>query len=166
MRVAVGNSRVRAVVAVSHALPLARRRARRRPDPRPERRRGRLLPRRHGHPDHHGHVPRPIFAPGHDAFLADILAVDPVAEAGNIARPVLLVRGGGDPTVTAADIKRLSPALRTGGQVMAGSAQSDHNLTLAGAGHEHSNTPTAQATHRDPDVFDGLTAWVKAYLAG
>jgi len=107
---------------------------------------------------------RPIFAPGHDAYLADIFKASPVSDVGNIAQPVLLVRGGGDPAVTAEDIQRLSPSLRTGGQVMVGSAQSNHNLALAGAGHEHSNTPTAQVTHRDPDVFGGLTAWVKANL--
>ena len=109
---------------------------------------------------------RPIFAPGHDAYLADIFALSPKTEANRVDQSVLLVRGGGDPAVTAADFQGLSPSLRTGGQVMAGSPQSDHNLTLAGPGHEHSNTPTAQVTHRDPDVFGGLTAWVKANLAG
>jgi len=109
---------------------------------------------------------RPIFAPGHDAYLTELFALNPVTEVSRVAQPVLLVRGGGDPTVTVADTDRLSPALRTGGQVMAGSSQSDHNLTLAGGGHEHSNTATAQVTQRDPDVFGGLTAWVKANLAG
>jgi len=109
---------------------------------------------------------RPIFGPGHDAYLAEILAMSPSTEVARVVQPVLLVRGGADPTVTAADTERLSPSLRTGGQVMAGSAQSNHNLTLAGAGHEHSNTAIAEVVKRDQDVFGGLTAWVKVNLAG
>jgi pimeloyl-ACP methyl ester carboxylesterase len=109
---------------------------------------------------------RPIFASGHDAYLAAVLAADPMVAVNRVDQPVLLVRGGGDPAVTAEDAARLSSSLRTGGQVMVGSSDADHNLTLAGAGHEHSNTPTAQVTHRDTDVFAGLTTWVKANLAG
>ncbi len=109
---------------------------------------------------------RPIFAPGQDAYLTALFAVDPLAEVGRLAQPVLLVRGGGDPTVVAADTERMSQSLRTGGQVMVGSADADHNLTLAGAAHEHSNSPIPQVTHRDTDAIGGLTAWVKSNLAG
>ena len=82
-----------------------------------------------------------------------------------MAAPVLLVRGGGDASVTAADTDKLSASLRTGGQVMIASNSANHNLTLAGGGHEHSNTATAQVTHRDADVTAGLSAWVKANIA-
>jgi pimeloyl-ACP methyl ester carboxylesterase len=109
---------------------------------------------------------RPIFAPGQDGYLAALLPVDPVAEVGRVAQPVLLVRGGGDPSVTQADTDLMRASLRTGGQVMVGSSDADHNLTLAGPGHEHSNTPTAQVSHRDADVVPSLAAWVKANLAG
>jgi len=108
---------------------------------------------------------RPIFAPGQDAYLASLFALDPVTEVGRVAAPVLLVRGGGDTSVTAADTDKLSASLRTGGQVMIASTSANHNLTLAGGGHEHSNTATAQVTHRDADVTGGLSAWVKANLA-
>lgn len=175
MRVAAGNPRVRAVVAVSlSSRPLAEVLAadltRSRGAPVGDAFRsavatlttsGKAPP-----PDTLPEIIRPIFAPGHDAYLAEILALNPPSEVARVTQPVLLVRGGADPTVTAADTDRLSPSLRTGGQVMAGTAQSDHNLTLAGAGHEHSNTATAQVTHRDQDVFGGVTAWVKANLAG
>ena len=108
---------------------------------------------------------RPIFAPGQDAYLASLFALDPVTEVGRVAAPVLLVRGGGDTSVTAADTDKLSASLRTGGQVMVASTTADHNLTLAGGGHEHSNTATARVTHRDADVNAGLSAWVKANIA-
>ena len=107
---------------------------------------------------------RPIFSPGHDAYLASLFAVDPTVEVGRVAVPVLLVRGGADPSVTAADTDRLSSSLRVGGQVMVGSSQADHNLTLAGGGHEHSNSAAAPAIQRDNDTRSALTGWVKAQL--
>ena len=175
MRVAAGNPRVRAVVAVSlPSRPLAEvlaadlTRSRGAPVGDAFRSAVSTLTTSGKAPpaDTLPEIIRPIFASRHDAYLAEILALNPPSEVARVTQPVLLVRGGADPTVTAADMERLSPSLRTGGQVMAGSAQSDHNLTLAGAGHEHSNTATAQVTHRDQDVFGGLTAWVKANLAG
>jgi pimeloyl-ACP methyl ester carboxylesterase len=175
MRLAAGNARVKAVVAVSSpARPLAEVLA-----TDLGRSRGTAVadafraavgtltatgkaPAADTLPD----VIRPIFAPGQDGYLAALLPVDPVAEVGRVAQPVLLVRGGGDPSVTQADTDRMRASLRTGGQVMVGSSDADHNLTLAGPGHEHSNTPTAQVSHRDGDVVPGLAAWVKANLAG
>ena len=109
-------------------------------------------------------VVRPIFAAGHDAYLATLLALDPAAEVGRVAVPVLLVRGGGDRNVTAADIDRLSSSLRTGGQTLVASAQADHNLSLAGAaGHEHSNTVSGPVDHRDSEARAALIAWVKTH---
>ena len=108
---------------------------------------------------------RPIFAPGHDAYLADLFALNPTTEVSRVAVPVLLVRGGADPSVTAADTDRLSASLRVGGQVMVASSQADHNLTLAGGGHEHSNTATAPTIQRDADTRSALAAWVKTQLA-
>ena len=108
---------------------------------------------------------RSIFSPGHDAYLTSLFAVDPPTEVGRVAVPVPLVRGGADPSVTAADTDRLSASLRVGGQVMVASSQADHNLTLAGGGHEHSNTATAPTIQRDADTRSALTAWVKAQLA-
>lgn len=108
---------------------------------------------------------RPIFSPGQDAYLASLFSLDPTVEVGRVAVPVLLVRGGADPSVTAADTDRLSGSLRVGGQVMVGNAQADHNLTLAGGGHEHSNSAAAPAIKRDTDTRSALIGWVKAHLA-
>ncbi|HEX2048876.1 MAG TPA: alpha/beta fold hydrolase [Acidimicrobiales bacterium] len=108
---------------------------------------------------------RPIFAPGQDAYLGAILTLDPVAEAARVPVPVLLVRGGGDKGVTAADTDRLAAVLRSGSETLVGSALSDHNLSTAGsAGHVHSNAPVGPVDHRDADARDALSAWVKARL--
>jgi len=107
---------------------------------------------------------RPLFSPGQDAYLNSLFNLDPAAEAANVAVPVLLVRGGADPAVTAADMTRLSSSLRVGGQVIVGSNEADHNLTLAGPGHEHSNTASAPTVQRDADTRSAMTAWVKSQL--
>ena len=108
---------------------------------------------------------RPIFAPGQDAYLSAVLTLDPVAEAARVPVPVLLVRGGADKGVTAADTDRLAAVLGAGSETRVGSAQSDHNLSTAGsAGHEHSNAPVGPVDHRDADARDAVSAWVKARL--
>lgn len=107
---------------------------------------------------------RPIFASGQDAYVASVLALDPVAEVGNVPVQVLLVRGGADPSIAAADVTRMQSSLRIGGQVMVGSSQANRNLTLAGADHEHSNTATGPTIQRDTDVRAALAGWVKVQL--
>lgn len=109
-------------------------------------------------------VIRPIFAPGQDAYLKALFALDAAAEVGRVAVPVLQVRGGGDPAVTAADTDRLSASVRLSGQIMVGSSQADHNLTLPGAGHEHSSSAAAPTLERDADVRAALTSWIKVEL--
>ena len=110
---------------------------------------------------------RPIFAAGHDEYLQTLLTLDPTTAAGGVNVPVLLVRGGGDKSVTSADTDRLAAALPAGGEVLVGSAQADHNLSLAGAaGHEHSNSVTGPVDHRDNDAEAGITAWLTTKLAG
>ncbi|HJV08046.1 MAG TPA: hypothetical protein VJ653_00115, partial [Acidimicrobiales bacterium] len=109
---------------------------------------------------------RPIFAPGQDAYVASVLGINPTAEVGNVAVPILLVRGGADPTITEADTQRMQSSFRVGGQVMVGGAQTDHNLAIAGAGHEHSNTATTPTVQRDADAKSALASWVKLQLGG
>ena len=108
---------------------------------------------------------RPIFAPGHDAYLKALFALDATAEVGRVAVPVLQIRGGADPAVTAADTDRLSTSIRLSGQVMVASSQADRNLTLPGAGHEHSSSAAAPAIQRDADARAALTGWVKVQLS-
>ncbi len=109
---------------------------------------------------------RPIFSPGQDAYLKSVFALDAVADVAKLAVPVLQVRGGADPTVTMADTDRISSSVRLSGQVMVASSEADHNLTIAGPAHEHSNTATAPKVQRDADTRAALTAWVKAQFSG
>jgi pimeloyl-ACP methyl ester carboxylesterase len=109
---------------------------------------------------------RPIFSPGQDAYLKSVFALDATVDVFKVAVPVLQVRGGADPAVTAADTDKLSAAVRISGQVMVASSDADHNLTLAGPGHEHSNTATAPTVQRDAGTRSALTAWVKTQFAG
>jgi pimeloyl-ACP methyl ester carboxylesterase len=107
---------------------------------------------------------KPIFSSGQDAYLASVLNINPTTEVGNVAVPILLVRGGADPTITAADTERMQSSFRVGGQVMVGGNQTDHNLAIAGPGHEHSNSATATTVQRDADVRSALASWVKLQL--
>jgi fermentation-respiration switch protein FrsA (DUF1100 family) len=108
---------------------------------------------------------RPIFAPGQDAYLSSILTFNAAADAGRLSVPLLLVRGGADKNVTAADFDRLATVMKSQPDVLVGNAQADHNLSLAGAaGHEHSNTVIGPVDHRDADARTALADWVKARL--
>ncbi|MDQ4071172.1 MAG: alpha/beta hydrolase, partial [Actinomycetota bacterium] len=174
MRLAAGNARVKAVVAVSTpgrplvdvlADELGRTRGAGVADQFRAAATALTASGRAPAPETLPEVVRPIFAPGHDGYLGTIFALDPAAEAGKVSVPVLLARGGGDQNVTAADIDRLSASLRAGGQAVVAGPQADHNLSLAGAaGHEHSNTVSGPVDHRDADARAALTAWVKTHL--
>jgi pimeloyl-ACP methyl ester carboxylesterase len=107
---------------------------------------------------------RPLFGSGQDAYLATVLGLDPVTEVGNVPVQVLLVRGGADPTIAAADVTRMQSSLRIGGQVIAGSAQANRNLTLPSGGHEHSSSAAAPTIPRDTDTRAAVTGWIKLQL--
>jgi pimeloyl-ACP methyl ester carboxylesterase len=108
---------------------------------------------------------RPIFGAGQDAYLASVLGLDPVAEVGNVPVQVLLVRGGADPAIAAADVTRMQSSLRIGGQVIAGNPQANRNLTLPGADHVHSSSAAAPTIPRDTDTRAAVAGWVKVQLA-
>jgi pimeloyl-ACP methyl ester carboxylesterase len=111
-------------------------------------------------------VLRPMFSTGQDAYLKSLFALDATAEVANVAVPVLQVRGGADPAITAADTAKLSSAVRVSGQVMVGGSQTDHNLTIPGPAHEHNNTAAAPVVQHDTDAISALSAWVKTQFAG
>ena len=107
---------------------------------------------------------RPIFASGQDAYLASVLGLDPANEVGNVPVSVLLVRGGADPAIAAADVTRMQSSLRVGGQVIAGNAQANRNLTLPGESHVHSSSAAAPTIPRDTDTRAAVAGWVKAQV--
>jgi hypothetical protein len=78
---------------------------------------------------------------------------------------VLLVRGGADPAIAAADVTRMQSSLRIGGQVIAGNPQANRNLTLPGADHVHSSSAAAPTIPRDTDTRAAVAGWVKVQLA-
>lgn len=107
---------------------------------------------------------RPLFGAGQDAYLASVLGLDPVTEVGNVPVMVLLVRGGADPAIAAADVTRMQSSLRVGGQVIAGDPQANRNLTLPGEGHVHSSSAAAPTALRDTDTRAAVAGWVKVQL--
>ena len=105
---------------------------------------------------------RDIFAPGQGDYLRQIFSVDPAAEARNVPVPALLVRGGQDLSITAADADRLSAVLKPGSEAMIGSA-ADHNLAL-GVSHAEMVHQGVTGTRRDADLLARLSAWVAGRL--
>lgn len=95
---------------------------------------------------------RPLFPTGADDYVRALLAQDVVADAETASMSVLLVRGGADPTVTAADVDRLKPAFGEGSEVLVADAGADHNLAL--------HDPTG----RDTPTLDRLASWLRSRL--
>ena len=120
---------------------------------------------RTGTPPPQGSLPtqfRDIFAPGQGDYLRQIFALDPVAEARAIPVPALMVRGGQDLSITAADADRLSAVLKPGSEAMIGSG-ADHNLAL-GVSHAEVVHEGVTGTRRDADLVARMSAWVAGRL--
>jgi pimeloyl-ACP methyl ester carboxylesterase len=80
-----------------------------------------------------GHI-RPMFPAGSEEYHRQVFAIDPVAEARAVRVPVLLLRGGGDPNVTAGDAEALVGALAGTSEVTVVEG-GDHNLVVEGERH-------------------------------
>jgi len=105
---------------------------------------------------------RDIFVPGQGDYLRQIFTLDPVAEARGVPVPALLVRGGQDVSITAADADRLSAVLKPGSEAMIGSG-ADHNLAL-GVSHAEVVHEGVTGTRRDADLLARVSAWVAGRL--
>lgn len=117
-------------------------------------------------PDSLSPLLRPLFPAAGEGYLAALFSLDPVAEAANVGVPALIVRSGGDTSITAADSDRLVAAIKPGAEVLVGSSDADHNLSFGAPGHDHSNNVTAPANRRDADTGGKLATWVKSRLGG
>ena len=93
---------------------------------------------------------RAVLRPNQEKYLRQVFGLDAVAEARNVKRPALLVRGANDTTVTAEDSARLKPALPVGTEEMV-VADGDHNLGVKGV--------------RDPVAMSQVASWVARSLA-
>jgi dienelactone hydrolase len=114
---------------------------------------------------------RPIFPSGEDAFLRSLFSFDPLGVARSVHLPVLLVRGGADPSNTAADAQALVTALGARAQLMVAD-QASHTLnivsmtTVAGVASSpasHAGTMTGRAiVVRDTATLTAVAQWVGA----
>lgn len=120
---------------------------------------------RTGTPPAQGSLPvqfRDVFEPGKGDYLRQIFSLDPVAEARGMPVPALLVRGGQDLSITAADADRLSAVLKPGSEAMIGSS-ADHNLALD-VSHAEVVHEGVTGTRRDADLLARMSAWVAGRL--
>jgi hypothetical protein len=107
---------------------------------------------------------QPLFPAGQDAYLSSIFSLDPRIEAKAVTVPALIVRGGGDQSTSTAEATSLAAVTGPAGEVVVGGSDIDRNLALPGLGHVHSNTVIEVKSNQDPDVTRRLTAWLQAKL--
>ena len=105
---------------------------------------------------------RDIFAPGQGQYLRQIFSIDPATEARGLPVPALLVRGGQDVSITAADADRLSAVLKPGSEAMIGTG-AVHNLALA-VSHAEQVHEGVTGSRRDADLLARLAGWVAGRL--
>lgn len=134
-------------------------------------------------------IPRalqPVFPAGQERYLQAIFALDPPAEAARGQAPVLVVRGGADTGVSAADAARLAGALGARAEVIV-SEGTGHTLTATRSGSGAGSSPTTSgpaggtaaaddhdaAFHqgvaspgRDMAVLARIAAWLTSRLQG
>jgi pimeloyl-ACP methyl ester carboxylesterase len=106
---------------------------------------------------------QPLFPAGQESYITTVMALDPLAEAKAVSVPALVVRGGNDQSLTAPDADRLAAALRGGGEVMAGGANTNRTLAIP-LGHVHSNIADAPQSDQDADLAARLAGWIQTKL--
>jgi hypothetical protein len=132
-----------------------------------------------------GHLPdpsaldtalRPILEQSQEAYLRDVFGLNPVSLAGAIRVPVLIVRGGQDPGLSAGDAKLLADALGPTSQVLlADSASRTLSITTKtfaaaptttptpNGGMQNIHLPAATVTiSRDTGTLDAIVLWIGA----
>ncbi|MDQ3972953.1 MAG: alpha/beta fold hydrolase, partial [Actinomycetota bacterium] len=117
---------------------------------------------------------RPVFPPDRVGYLQEVFSFDPVAEARRVDVPVLIVRGGRDPGVSAIDADNLVAALGPEAEVVVG-PEAGHTLALPpvepDGGGGSSDTMHSQEFHRaipgvrrDEGLLQRVGAWLAAGL--
>jgi len=106
---------------------------------------------------------QPLFPAGQERYLTTVFGLDPLAEAKAVTVPTLVVRGGADESLSAADAARLAAALPGGGEVLAGGANTNRTLAIP-IGHVHSNVADTPTSDQDADLAARLAGWVQTKL--
>lgn len=121
---------------------------------------------------------RPVFPAGEATYLRQLFAFDPAEAAADVDVPVLIVRGGRAPGVSAVDAERLQRALAGEVTTLVGE-EADHTLTLPedadfrplpGRGMpDQMHDPTLHnrevaGISRDDDLLARVGTWVASLL--
>ncbi|MDQ2827000.1 MAG: alpha/beta fold hydrolase, partial [Actinomycetota bacterium] len=108
-----------------------------------------------------------LFPPSQEGYLQSLFSLDPLTEARAVGVDALVVRGGADQTVTAADGQRIRDALPRAADVMVGAPDADHNLAVPVEGHTHANNGQVvkPGDNRDGALTARLSTWMKLRFA-
>jgi alpha-beta hydrolase superfamily lysophospholipase len=113
---------------------------------------------------------RPVLTSDRNAYFKSLFALDPVALAGSVHVPALVVRGATDPAVTADDSQHLITAMGTAAEEFVG-ATDDHTLRLPKPGVAATPADEMAAMHsgvafEPPPRDDAALTSVATWLAG
>lgn len=116
---------------------------------------------------------RPLLPAQEAAFLAQLYAIDPVAEAASVSVPTLAVVGTASPGVSRIDAERLASALGPRGETRVvenvgatlqaispptGSDRSEPGSPL----HDHGAGPPQPVINRDGAALEQISGWLRA----
>jgi alpha-beta hydrolase superfamily lysophospholipase len=113
---------------------------------------------------------RPVLTSDRNAYFKSLFAVDPVALAGGVHVPALVVRGATDPAVTADDSQHLITAMGPTAEEFVGTTD-DHTLRLPKPGVGATPADEMAAMHsgvlfEPPPRDDAALTSVASWLAG
>jgi alpha-beta hydrolase superfamily lysophospholipase len=111
-------------------------------------------------------VARPVMVPFYRRLMASMAAYDPAAEMAKVPVPALIVQGGTDLQVTAADAERLKAANPRAAWLLIPNA--NHVFKYAPSRDPASQTPLYRNTALPivPELVEGIAEWVESVGRG
>jgi dienelactone hydrolase len=94
-------------------------------------------------------------------YLKGLFSLDPVAEAGKVKVPTLVVRGGNDGSILPGDVDALKAALARPDVLVPPVATNTLSLPPGQEGRFHN--PSRHGTTRDGDALAAINDWVKGH---